>query len=178
VRFEKASIPLGFVWSSPFARWQGPLAELSSLDTAVQVTGDGLAERGLATSDVDALVLGWTVPQPASFYGASTVAARLGAGHVSGPMISQACATSVACVQAAAATPEAGADDVTLVVVTDRTSNGPHLVYPSPSSVGGQADDRGLGGRQLPPGPVGGQADGPDRGDGRRRGGFHQAGPR
>jgi hypothetical protein len=37
------------------------------------------------------------------FYGAPTVAARIEAEGVTGPIISQACATSVACVQAAAA---------------------------------------------------------------------------
>ena len=32
------------------------------------------------------LVLGWTIPQPDIFYGAPTLAARLGAGVVSGPV--------------------------------------------------------------------------------------------
>jgi acetyl-CoA C-acetyltransferase len=52
-------------------------------------------------------------------------------------MISQACATSVACIQAAAAAVEAGDQGVTLVVATDRTSNGPHMIYPMPSAMGG-----------------------------------------
>ena len=46
----------------------------------------------------------------------------------------QACATSVACVHAAAA----GGDGVRLVVVTDRTSNGPHVVYPAPARPAGR----------------------------------------
>ena len=73
------------------------------------------------------------MPQRQSFYGAPTLAARLGLGAVTGPLIMQACATSVACVHAAAA----GGDGVRLVVVTDRTSNGPHVVYPSPGGPGG-----------------------------------------
>ena len=36
-----------------------------------------------------------------------------------------------------------------LVVATDRTSNGPHLVYPSAASSGGDAEQRELGARQL-----------------------------
>jgi len=44
-----------------------------------------------------------------------------------------ACATSVACVHAAAAS----GDGVRLVVLTDRTSNGPHVVYPSAGAPGG-----------------------------------------
>jgi acetyl-CoA C-acetyltransferase len=134
VRFERAYIPVGFAWSSPFARWQGPLAEVNSIDLAVDVTNRALKERGLPSEESTDLVLGWTVPQKEIFYGAPTVAARIGAMGVTGPMISQACATSAACLQAAAANHEANADDggVTLVVTTDRTSNGPLVTYPSP----------------------------------------------
>src|SRR3954469_3057172 len=130
MRFDDVCIPLDSAWSTPFVRWQGPVAELSSLDVAEQVTARALGERAW---EVDELVLGFTVPQRQSFYGAPTLAARLGLGAVSGPMIMQACATSVACVHAAAA----GGDGVRLVVVTDRTSNGPHLVYPSTGAPGG-----------------------------------------
>jgi acetyl-CoA acetyltransferase len=136
VRLERACVPLGFAWSSPFARWQGPLAEVNSIDLAVDVTGRALEERGLSPEEVTSLVLGWTVPQKEIFYGAPTLAARLGAEGVTGPMISQACATSVACV-AAAANHESGDGGITLVVTTDRTSNGPLVTYPSPSGPGG-----------------------------------------
>ena len=136
VRFQTAAIPLGFAWSSPFVRWQGALAEMSSLDVAVDVTTRALEERGLDAGQVEKIVLGWTVPQPTIFYGAPTVAARIGAEGVSGPMISQACATSAVCVEAAAMGVEGG-DGLTLVVATDRTSNGPVLLYPQPSGMGG-----------------------------------------
>src|ERR1044071_7983424 len=121
MRFENAYIPLEGAWSSPFVRWQGPAAELSSLDVAAQVTARALEG---SSWEVDELVLGMTVPQRQSFYGAPTLAARLGLGAVSGPLIMQACATSVACLHAAA-----GSEGVRLVVLTDRTSNGPHVVY-------------------------------------------------
>src|SRR3954465_13914718 len=130
MRFGDVCIPLDSAWSTPFVRWQGPVAELSSLDVAEQVTKRGLSERAW---EVDELVLGFTVPQKQSFYGAPTLAARLGLGPVSGPMIMQACAPPVACVHAAAASGEG----VRLVVVTDRTSNGPHIVYPSAGAPGG-----------------------------------------
>jgi acetyl-CoA acetyltransferase family protein len=137
VRYERACIPLGACWSSPFARWQGPLAEVSSLDLAVLVTRRALADRGIPAEAVTQLVLGWTVPQAGAFYGAPTVAARIGAVGVTGPMVSQACATSVAAVALAANAIEAGDRGLHLVVLTDRTSNGPHIVYPMPSSQGG-----------------------------------------
>ncbi|HZU17865.1 MAG TPA: thiolase family protein, partial [Candidatus Dormibacteraeota bacterium] len=64
MRFEKAAIPLGFAWSSPFVRWQGVLSEMSSLDLAVDVTRRALEGRGLDPGRIEKLVLGWTVPQP------------------------------------------------------------------------------------------------------------------
>lgn len=136
MRFEKAAIPLGFAWSSPFVRWQGVLSEMSSLDLAVDVTRRALEGRGLDPGRIEKLVLGWTVPQPGIFYGAPTVAARIGAEGVSGPMISHACATSAVCVETAAMGVESG-EGLTLVVATDRTSNGPVLSYPRPSAMGG-----------------------------------------
>lgn len=137
MKYERAFIPIGGIWSSPFARWQGPLGELSSLDLAVLVTRRALQDREVPPDDLTQLVLGWTVPQEGAFYGAPTVAGRIGAEGITGPMVAQACATSVAAVALAANAVEAGDRGLHLVVVTDRTSNGPHIVYPSPSSRGG-----------------------------------------
>jgi acetyl-CoA acetyltransferase family protein len=137
VKLERACIPLGAAFSTPFARWQGPLAGLSSLRLAEQAARRGLARSGIDPSELTELVLGWTVPQPEAFYGAPTVAARIGAPGISGPMIAQACATSVAAVQTAAAQIEAGKDGPVLALLTDRTSNGPHIVYPGLGSMGG-----------------------------------------
>ena len=111
---------------------------MSSLDLAVDVTRRALEERSIAATDLTEVILGWTVPQPGIFYGAPTVAARIGAEGITGPMISQACATSVACLRVAAAGLESGDESVSLVVTTDRISNGPHLVYAAPSGPGGQ----------------------------------------
>jgi acetyl-CoA acetyltransferase len=135
VRFEDVWIPVSASWSSPFVRWQGPVADISSLDLALQVTRDGLARTGIEWP-VTELVLGITVPQKESFYGAPTLAARLGLGHTSGPMLAQACATSVACINWAAAIGRGAR----LVVATDRTSNGPHLVYPRTGAPGATPD--------------------------------------
>jgi acetyl-CoA acetyltransferase family protein len=137
MRYEHACIPLGAAWSSPFARWQGALSEISSLDLAVLATRRALADRGIPAEEITQIVLGWTVPQEAAFYGAPTVAAKIGAPGVTGPMVAQACATSVAAIALAALTVEGGEDGLNLALLTDRTSNGPHIVYPSPSSQGG-----------------------------------------
>jgi acetyl-CoA acetyltransferase family protein len=137
MRFSNAAIPLGLAWSSPFCRWQGPLAEMSSVELAVDVTARALGARGLRADDITHYVLGTTVPQITSFYGVTTITRRLGAPRATGPTISQACATSAACVQAAAAEVEFGSHEVTLVLTTDRTSNGPTLMFPEPSRPGG-----------------------------------------
>jgi acetyl-CoA acetyltransferase family protein len=137
MRYEQACIPLGAAWSSPFARWQGPFSEISSLELGVLATRRALADRGIPAEEITQIVLGWTVPQEAAFYGAPTVAARIGAPGVTGPMVAQACATSVAAIALAALTVEGGEDGLNLALLTDRTSNGPHIVYPSPSNQGG-----------------------------------------
>ncbi|MGH9114240.1 MAG: thiolase family protein, partial [Acidimicrobiales bacterium] len=136
MHYENVAIPAGLAWSSPFTRWQGALGELSSLDLAADVTTRALAGRGVEPAAIDGLVLGWTIPQPDIFYGAPLLAARIGAPGVSGPMVSQACATSVACLDAAAGRVTAGGG-VQLVVATDRTSNGPQVIYPRPGAQGG-----------------------------------------
>jgi acetyl-CoA acetyltransferase len=136
MKYADVAIPLGHAWSSPFAKWQGSLAEVPSLDLAVAVTSRALADRGVDPAGLDGIVLGWTVPQKDIFYGAPTLAARLGATGVSGPMVSQACATSVAALHAAAGAVAAGAG-TQLVVAADRISNGPTLSWPAPSAMGG-----------------------------------------
>ncbi|MSO26502.1 MAG: thiolase family protein [Candidatus Nanopelagicales bacterium] len=132
--FHETYIDLRESWTSPFVRWQGELQSVNSLDLAAIVTARALEHRAIDPADFDEVILGWTVPQRQGFYGAPTLAARIGAPTTSGPMISQACATSVACLVAAGANNESRA---ALVVTTDRTSNGPLLIYPQPSATGG-----------------------------------------
>lgn len=137
MKFSQAAIPAPALWTSPFVRWQGTLAEASSVDVAAAVTAAALARRGIGGDAIVGLVVGQTVPQPGSFYLAPWLAARLGLPGLTGPCIAQACATSVACVVAAATQIEQGLG-AQLVVTTDRTSNGPLLVYPSGQGPGGR----------------------------------------
>ena len=106
VNHRDAAIPLGAAWSSPFVRWQGSLADINSIDLAAQVARDALAScRASIAARLDSLVLGITVPQKESFFGGPTLAAKIGVPDITGPMISQACATSAKCVQIGAAPP-------------------------------------------------------------------------
>jgi acetyl-CoA C-acetyltransferase len=136
MKFVNVAAPAGAVWSSPFVRWQGSLADVSSIDLAAAVTSRALADRNIDPEIVDELVLGITIVQPGSFFGSPTLAGRIGIPGVTGPMVAQACATGVAALHAAAATVH-GQGGVELVVTTDRTSNGPSVVYPVTSAPGG-----------------------------------------
>ena len=137
MKFERAALSAAHLWSSPFVRWQGRLADVSSLDLAVAVTRDALAARRFDASRVEQIVLGTTIPQQGAFYAAPWIAARLGLTGIGGPHIAQACATSVACIVAAATAVEVDRRCGSLVVAADRTSNGPLLVYPRSRSAGG-----------------------------------------
>lgn len=57
MHFNNVAIPAGLAWSSPFAKWQGSLSEVPSLDLAVDVTGRALAERNIDASQVEVLSL-------------------------------------------------------------------------------------------------------------------------
>jgi len=133
-------IPYGAYWCSPFARWQGSLAHLHSLELAAHVGGQALAERNIPLDVFDYGGLGISVPQKICFYGLPWVTGMMGAGHVGGPTISQACATSARVMAAAAQELSAGLADCVLAITTDRISNGPHLYYPNPLGPGGTGD--------------------------------------
>jgi len=169
MRFENAYIPYGAYWSTPFCKWQGSFAALHPIRFAAEVTCRAMAERGLDPAAFDALYLGMTIPAPNSFYGAPWLAGLIGAEGITGPTIGQACATSARVIGSAAAEvewgdgpagvgrPAAGARRgrgrpataaerengrpfAILCVTADRTSNGPHLVYPNPYGPGGKPD--------------------------------------
>jgi len=133
-------IPYRGYWSSAFCRWQGSLANDNSLKLAAQTAKAFLAAREIQPERLDSVVLGFSVPQKHSFYGAPWVAGMIGAAGATGPTVSQACATSVRALASAATSIEAGMRNCTLALTCDRTSNGPHMVYPNPRGIGGAGD--------------------------------------
>lgn len=138
-----AEIPYGAYWSTPFARWQTSFANLHSVEFAAHVAKRELARRRIDPRAFDYAVLGFSVPQKHSFYGAPWLTGLIGAGEVGGPTLMQACATGVRTLLAAVQEIECGMAHSALVVNCDRTSNGPHLYYPNPRGPGGtgQAED-------------------------------------
>jgi acetyl-CoA acetyltransferase len=138
--FQKAFIPHGGYWSTPFSRWQGSFAHLNAIPFAAEIAVRALQEREIEPNLFDSLHLGLTVPQKHSFYGGPWLAGLIGAETATGPVVSQACATGARVVSAAAAEVELGEDRAVLTITADRCSNGPHIYYPDPLGPGGKGD--------------------------------------
>jgi acetyl-CoA acetyltransferase family protein len=137
---KRAHIPYGAYWCTPFARWQGSLSHLHSVEFAARVARRALEDRNIDAATFDHGVLGLTVPQKGCFYGLPWVAGLIGAGHIGGPTINQACATSARVMADAAREVQSGAAACVLTLTTDRVSNGPHIYYPNPAGPGGTGD--------------------------------------
>ena len=122
---QKSCLAYGSWWSTPFVRWQGSLASEHSIKLAAKVARGVLDERGLNSAAFDGISLGISVGQKHSFYGAPWLAGMIGLEGVTGPTLSQACATSARQIASAALQVEAGFRSSVLAVACDRTSNGP-----------------------------------------------------
>ena len=132
-----AFIPYGAYWSTPFARWQGSLSHLHAMEFAAHVAKGALAERDIPLDTLDFAAYGLTVMQNRSFYGLPWVTAMMGVPQLTGPTLSQACATGARLLATAAGEIALGAAQTALVLSGDRTSNGPHVYYPAPTGAGG-----------------------------------------
>ncbi len=137
MNFDDVRIPYGAYWSTPFSRWQASFAHLHSMRFAAYTAAKVLKDKNIPLDQIDHAVLGMTVPQEKSFWGAPWIMSLIGRGEVSGPTIAQACATSARCVAEAAHELSLGDAQATLVVTCDRTSNGPVVVHPNPRAPSG-----------------------------------------
>ncbi|MFX0014825.1 MAG: thiolase family protein [Promethearchaeota archaeon] len=142
MRFQNTYIPYGCYWSTPFVRWQGSFSSLNAVPFAAEMTIKALKARNISPGSFDSLYLGITIPQKHSFYGQTWFAGLIGAPEITGPMIAQACATSARIIGNASSEIEASSPRhrSILAVTCDRTSNGPHILYPNPLAPGGKAD--------------------------------------
>ena len=138
MRFEKVHIPYGAYWSTPFCRWQGSLSGEHPIRLAASCASASLEAAGCDPESLDGIHFGMTVPQHKSFWGAPWIGALIGAERVTGPTLSQACATSARVVASAASAVELGTGERMLALAADRISNGPTLYYPDPSGPGGR----------------------------------------
>ena len=134
--FKKSYIPYGGYWSSPYAKWQGSLAELHALELAATTARKFFEVRKIDPKKLENMYLGMTIPQTQCFYGGPWTAAMLGGERISGPVVNQACITGIVCTKMAAQDVDADIVKASLVVAADRCSNGPHLYYPSQKAPG------------------------------------------
>jgi len=132
-----AEIPYGCYWSTPFFKWQGSVQHLHSLKFAAWVSGRELKKRDISVDTFDHGILGTSVPQHQAFYGMPWLAGLMGADRLTGPSVAQACATGTRCLANAQQEINMGLATSALIVVADRTSNGPHLYYPNSRGPGG-----------------------------------------
>ncbi len=139
---QKAYIPYGGYWSTPFVKWQGSFANLHPIKFAAEITRRALAQRDISPKTFTALFLGTTVPAKGAFYGAPWLAGLIGAESITGPTFAQACATSARVIGSAAFEVESGngLEQSILCLTADRTSNGPHILYPNPLRPGGRGE--------------------------------------
>src|SRR2546429_9061327 len=91
----RCEIPYGAYWSTPFARWQGVFANLHSLEFAAYTVKRELGRRNIPGEAIEHGVLGFTVPQKASFYGMPWLAGMAGIGPVPGGAPAPACGPAV-----------------------------------------------------------------------------------
>ena len=63
-------IPYGAYWSTPFSRWQGSFSDLHSLKFAAVTAARVAKDKRWPVEAFDHSVLGVTVPQEKSFWGA------------------------------------------------------------------------------------------------------------
>jgi acetyl-CoA acetyltransferase family protein len=133
-----AYIPYKGYYSTPFARWQGTLANENAIELGARTARAWLSARDISPETFDYLILGLTVGQPAMFYGGPWASAMMGAEHLGGFLISQACSTSTTVLHQAAMGVETGLYKTVFTLMTDRCSNGPHTIWPNPNGPGGQ----------------------------------------
>ncbi len=141
---QHAEIPYGCYWSTPFAKWQGSMQHLNSIEFAAWVCRRELERRAIDTSQIDHGILGITIMQHHGFYGLPWLTGMAGLSHVTGPTVSQACATGTRQLLAGIQEVQSGLSQVSLLIAADRCSNSPHVYYPEPGRTGGVGTSENL----------------------------------
>ena len=134
----KAFIPYRGYYSTPFARWQGTLANENSIALGAATSKRFFESKGWDPKSIEYVLVGSTVYQKQWFYSGPWAAAMMGAEGSPGILLSQACSTSTFSVFQAAMGIENGLFEKSWCLMADRMSNGPHAVWPNPNGQGGQ----------------------------------------
>ncbi len=136
--YTKAFIPYKGYYSTPFCRWQTSFANENAISFAAGVSKKWLENKQIDINTIDYLIFGNTIGQHHQFYSSPWAAALLGARALPAIAISQACTTGATCMNMAAMGIENGLYESPYVLTADRTSNGPHTIWPNPNGPGGE----------------------------------------
>lgn len=141
-RLTKAFIPYKGYYSSPFCRWQGSLANENAIVLGAVTANRWFKWRKIDPTIIDYFYYGITVAQHHMFYSHTWAAAMVveGKKDIHALMVNQACTTSTTCIYLAASNIEIGAYETGYALMSDRTSNGPHTVWPAPLNPGGEVE--------------------------------------
>ncbi len=138
--FKNVYVPYKGYWSSPFCSWQGSFQNQNAVELAAATAKKFFELRGITPDIFDGLVFGATIPQKGWFFDGPQFAMLAGNPQLSGPRISQACATSTASLNVAASYIASGNYANVLVATCDRSSNCPNILWPNPAGLGGKPD--------------------------------------
>ncbi len=138
--FTKVYLPYKGYYSSPFCRWQGKMANDNSCVLGATTANRWFSSRDLDPTVIDYLYYGTTVAQHHMFYSHTWAASMLVDGKKDLPalLVHQACTTSATCIHLAAVNIEVGTYETGFALMSDRTSNGPHTIWPNPLGPGGE----------------------------------------
>ena len=138
----KAFIPYGGYYSTPFSRWQGAMANENAIILGANTARNWMLKKGFDPTILDYMYYGITIAQHYMFYSHNWAAAMLVDNEKDLPalMVNQACTTSTTCIHLSAVNIEAGTYETAFALMSDRTSNGPHTIWPQPFGPGGEVE--------------------------------------
>ncbi|MEI6305539.1 MAG: thiolase family protein [Deltaproteobacteria bacterium] len=134
----KAFIPYRGYYSTPFARWQGTLANENSIVLGAATSKRFFESKGWDPKTIEYVLVGSTVYQQQWFYSGPWAAAMMGAEASPGVLVTQACSTAAFSLYQAGMGVETGMFANSWCLLTDRCSNGPHAIWPNPNGPGGK----------------------------------------
>jgi acetyl-CoA acetyltransferase len=144
--FTKAYIPYSGYYSSPFCKWQGTFQNENSVVLGASTARNWFLQKGIDPTILDYLVFGQTVVQHQSFHGHNWASAMVvdNQKYLPAIYINQVCTTSTTCIYLCALNIEADVYETGFALMSDRTSNGPHMIWPNPKGPGGEVISENL----------------------------------
>lgn len=138
--FSKAYIPYNGYYSSPFCRWQGSFQNENAIILGAETARKWFLKKEIDPKIIDYLYFGNTVAQHRVFYSHVWAAAMIvdNKKYLPGLFVNQACSTSATCIYLCALNIESNIYDTGFALMSDRCSNGPHLIWPNPKGPGGE----------------------------------------